>query len=100
MMQRERVLSIGAVVLAFVAGQHHTLHMLLLASGLGGASATLMTAIPLVRRAMLVMALVMVVVMGYQMRTAERPKSMRLMHAVSIVVTLGLVAWSVSQFGL
>lgn len=99
-MQRERVFSIGAMVLAFLASQHHALHMLLLAAGLGGASATLMTAVPLVRRAMLVMALVMVVVMVYQMRNAKRSKSVRLMNAVSIVVTLGLVAWSVMQFGL
>ena len=98
--QRERVLSIGAMVLAFVASQHHALHMLLFAAGVGGASATLLTAVPLVRRAMLVMALVMVVVMIYQMRNAKRPKSVRLMNAVSIVVTLGLVAWSVMQFGL
>ncbi len=98
--QRERVLSIGAMVLAFLASQHHSLHMLLLAAGLGGASATLMTAVPLVRRVMLVMALVMVVVMVYQMRNAKRPKSVRLMNVVSIVVTLGLVAWSVMQFGL
>ena len=72
---RERVLSIGAMVLAFLASQHHTLHMLLLAAGLGGASMSLMTAFPLVRRVMLVMTLVMVVVMAYQMRAAKRPKS-------------------------
>jgi hypothetical protein len=99
-MQRERVLSIGAMVLAFLASQHHALHLLLMAAGLGGASATFMTAIPLVRRVMLVVALVMVVVMAYQMRNAERPKSVRLMNAVSILVTLGLAAWSVMQFGL
>ena len=97
---RERVLSIGAMVLAFLASQHHTLHMLLLAAGLGGASMSLMTAFPLVRRVMLVMTLVMVVVMAYQMRAAKRPKSVRVMNAASIVVTLGLVAWSVAQFGL
>jgi hypothetical protein len=98
--QRERVLSIGAMVLAFLASQHHTLHMLLLAAGLGGASVTLMTAVLPARRVMLVMALVMVVVMVYQMRNAKRPNSVRLMNAVSIVVTLGLAAWSVMQFGL
>ena len=97
---RERVLSIGAMVLAFLASQHHTLHMLLLAAGLGGASMSLMTAFPLVRRVMLVMTLVMVVVMAYQMRAAKRSKSVRVMNAASIVVTLGLVAWSVAQFGL
>jgi hypothetical protein len=97
---RERAFSIGAMVLAFVASQHHALHMLLLAVGVGGASATLMTAVPLVRRAMLVMALAMVVVMVFQLRNAARPKSARVMNAVSIVVTLGLVTWSVMQFGL
>ncbi len=100
MMRKERVLSIGAVVLAFLASQHHALHMLLLAAGLGGASTSLMTAVPLVRRAMLVMTLAMVAVMGYQIRDARRPKSVRVMNAVSIIVSLGLVAWSVMQFGL
>ena len=99
-MQRERALSIGAMVLAFLASQHHVLHMLLLAAGVGGASATFVTAVPLVRRSMLVMALAMVVVMVYQMRNADRPKSVRIMNAVSIVVTLGLAAWSIMQFGL
>ncbi len=99
-MQRERALSIGAMVLAFLASQHHTLHMLLLAAGPGGASVSVMTAIPLVRRVMLVMSLVIVMVMIYQMRKSKRPKSVRLMSAVSIVVTLGLVGWSVMQFGL
>ena len=97
---KERFLSIGAIVLAFLASQHHMLHMLLLAVGVGGASASLMTAIPLFRRVMLAMTLVMVVVMGYRMGDSNRPKSMRLLNAVSIVVSLGLVAWSIAQFGL
>ena len=99
-MQRERLISIGAMVFAFLASQHHTLHMLLLAAGLGGASASFMTAVPLFRRIMLVMALVMVAVMVYQMRNAKRSKSARLMNVASVIVTLGLVAWSVMQFGL
>ena len=98
-MQKERVLSIGAMLLAFLASQHHTLHMLLLMAGLGGASMSLMTAVPIIRRVMLAMTLVMVVVMAHQMRDAKRPKSVRLMNAVSIAVTLGLIAWSVMQFG-
>lgn len=99
-MQKDRILSFGAILLAFLASQHHMLHMLLLAAGLGGASASFMTAVPLVRRAMLAMSLVMVVVMIYQMRDAKRPKSVRILSAVSIVITLGLVAWSIVQFGL
>lgn len=98
-MQKERVLSIGAMLLAFLASQHHSLHMLLLMAGLGGASVSLMTAVPIIRRVMLVMSLVMVVVMAHQMRDAKRPKSVRVMNAVSIAVTLGLIAWSVMQFG-
>lgn len=98
--RREQVLSIGAPALAFLASQHHALHMLLLAAGLGGASASLMTAVPLVRRVMVVMSLVMVAVMAYQMRDAQRPKSVRVMNAISILGTLGLVAWSIVQFGL
>ncbi len=99
-MRKEPVLSIGALLLAFLASQHHALHMLLLAAGLGGASASTMTAVPLVRRAMVVMSLAMVAVMAYQMRDARRPKSVRVMNAVSILGTLGLVAWSILQFGL
>ena len=34
------------------------------------------------------------------MRNSKRPKSVHLMSAVSIVVTLGLVGWSIMQFGL
>lgn len=99
-MRREPTLSIGALILAFLASQHHALHMLVLAIGLGGASASTMTAVPLVRRAMVVMSLAMVAVMAYQMRDARRPKSVRVMNAVSILGTLGLVAWSILQFGL
>jgi len=46
------------------------------------------------------MSLAMVAVMAYQMRDAQRPKSVRVMNAVSILGTLGLVAWSIMQFGL
>ena len=99
-LQKDRLISIGAVVLAFLASQHHALHMLLLAAGLGAGSASLMTTVPLLRRAMLAMSLVMVVVMGFQLRDAGRSKSLRVMNAVSIAVTLGLMAWSIAQFGL
>jgi hypothetical protein len=100
-LQNECVLSIGAMLLAFVASQHHTLHMLLFAIGLGGASTSVVTTVPLVRRVMLAMSIVMVGVMvAYQLRSQKRPTPVRIMNTVSIVVTLGLVAWSVAQFGL
>jgi len=95
-----RIASIGAVVLALLASQHHTLHMLLLAFGLGEAGMQFMTAAPAVRDAMLGMSLVMVGVIAYQIRDSRRPKSTRVMGVISILVTLGLLAWSVARFGL
>ena len=99
-MQKDRVLSIGAVVLAFLASQHHTLHMLMLVFGLGDAGASFMTTAPWLRRAMLLMSLLMAVVIAYQIRSADRPRSFRIFGAISIVLTLGLVGWSLIQFGL
>jgi hypothetical protein len=99
-MQKERVLSIGAVALAFLASQHHALHMLALVFGLGGAGTSFMTTAPLLRRAMLLMSLVIVAVIAYQIRGADRPRSIRIFGAISIVLTLGLVGWSITQFGL
>jgi hypothetical protein len=99
-MQKDRVLSIGAVVLAFLASQHHTLHMLMLVFGLGGAGASFMATAPLLRRAMLLMSLIMAAVIAYQIRGADRPRSLRISGAISIVLTVCLVAWSITQFGL
>ena len=95
-----RAASIGAVALAFLASQHHNLHMLLLAFGLGEAGMQFMTAAPAVREVMLGMSLAMVGVIAYQIRDSRRPKSTRIMGVISIVVTLGLLAWSVARFGL
>lgn len=99
-MRREWFISIRATVLAFFTSQHHSLHMLLLSIGLGGAGMNFMTAFPLVRRTMLLVSLVMIAVIGDQMRDAKRPRSMRITSATSIVVTLGLAVWSIMQFGL
>jgi len=99
-MQKDRVLSIGAVVLAFLASQHHTLHMLMLVFGLGGAGASFMTTAPWLRRAMLLMSLVMTAVIAYQIRSSDRPWSLRISGAISIALTLALVGWSIMQFGL
>jgi hypothetical protein len=99
-MRREWFISIGAMVLAFLASQHHNLHMLLLSIGLGGAGMGFMTAFPLVRRVMLLISLAMIAVIGYRIRDANRPRSMRITGAISIVATLGLAVWSIMQFGL
>jgi hypothetical protein len=98
-MRKEGVISIGAVVLAFLASQHHNLHMLLLAVGLGGAGMSFMAAFPMVRRVMLLMSLAMVAVIGYQVRDTKRPTSMRVAATISIIVTVSLVLWSIVQFG-
>lgn len=99
-MRKEGLTSVGAVVLAFLASQHHNLHMLLFAIGIGGAGTSFMTVVPLVRRVMLLMSLVMVGMVVYQVRDPKRPISMRIMGGVSILLTLGLLIWSVMQFGI
>ncbi len=99
-MSKEGLTSVGAVVLAFLASQHHNLHMLLFAIGIGGAGTSFMTMLPWVRRVMLLMSLVMVGVVVYQVRDARRPIRMRVMGGISILLTLGLLIWSVMQFGI
>ena len=95
----EWLLSIGAMVLAFLASQHHNLHMLLLSFGLGGAWSSFMIEVPLVRSAMLLLSLLMVSVLVYQIKDTKRSRSMRTTGAISIIVTLGLGIWSIVQFG-
>src|SRR5579863_8325686 len=99
-MQKGRALSIGAVVLAFLASQHHTLHMLVLVFGLGSAGASFMTTAPWLRRGMLLVSLVMAGVIAYQIQGADRARSFRIFGAISILLTLGLVGWSIANFGL
>ena len=99
-MRKERALSIGAVVLAFLASQHHTLHMSVLVLGLSSAGASFMTTAPWLRRGMLLISLVMVAVIAYQIRRPDQPRSLRISGAISIALTLGLAAWSVANFGL
>ncbi len=99
-MRKERALSIGAVLLAFLASQHHTIHMLVLVFGLGSAGASFMTTAPWLRRGMLLMALIMAAVIALQIRHADRPRSSRISGAISILLTLGLVGWSIANFGL
>lgn len=96
-MRREWLLSFGAVVLAFLSTQHHNLMMLLLALGLGDAGMSVMTDVPLVRTAMLVVSLVMVGAIGYEISRPGRPRTM---GALSILFTLGLAGWSLLHFGL
>ena len=98
-MRKEWFISAFAIVPAFLASQHHNLMMLLMATGLSGAETTSMTAVPLARRAMLLLSLAMLIVLGYQIRDSERPRSVRIMGCISIVVTVTMAGWSVMRFG-
>jgi hypothetical protein len=88
------------VVLAFLASQHHTLHMLVLAFAAGSAGMSFMTMYPAIRRAMLLGSLVMAGVALYQVRGRGRAPLVRAVGGASVAVTLGLVVWSVWRFGL
>lgn len=94
------LLWLGAVLLAFLATQHHNLMMLLFAVGLGNAGMSLVTELPLVRDVMLGISLAMVTVIGYQILRPNIPTAMRIRGTLSILVTLGLAGWSVLHFGL
>jgi hypothetical protein len=99
-MQREWLLSFGAIALAFFGSQHHNLMMLLFALGLGNAGMSVMTEMPLVRGVMLAVSLVMAAAIGYQISRPSRPLTIRVTGALSILFTLGIVGWSVLRFGL
>jgi hypothetical protein len=99
-MRREWLLSLGAVVLAFLGAQHHNLMMLLFAIGLGNVGMSMMTGLPLVRDAMLAMSVLMALAIAYQISRPGRPSAMRVTGALSILVTLGIAGWSIAQFGL
>lgn len=94
-----RLAAIGAVLLAFLASQHHTIMMTLFAFGLSDAAMSFMTAAPVVRDAMLGMSLAMVAVVAWQIKDRRRPRPVRVTGAVSILVTLALAAWSIIRFG-
>ena len=91
--------SIASVVVAFLASQHHTLHMLLLTVGVGGAGASFLTMFPTVRRLMLLLSLVMVGVTLYQHWRHRPPLAVRALGLVSAALTFGLLAWSIGTYG-
>lgn len=89
----------GSVVLAFLASQHHTLHMLLFTAGVGGAGMGFMTAFPLIRRAMLLLSLLMTGWTVYQLWRRRPHGAMRVLGGLSPAASLALVAWSMLQYG-
>lgn len=92
--------SLGATLLAALASQHHLLHTLLLASGAGGAGMGFLTIYPALRRVMLLLSLVMLGFTVYRALRRPPPAAGRLLIGLSVIATLGLVAWSVARFGL
>ena len=98
---KQWVTSGGAVALAFLASQHHNLHMLLFVLGLSSAAGmNLLTAFPILRRGMLLMSLLMTALTFYIMMRHKQPRVTRIMSALSIPLSLGLILWTVYQFGL
>ena len=97
---RDTSLSFVSVALAFLASQHHTLHMLLLSAGVGGAGASFMTMYPTLRRLMLLMSLVMIGLTLYQAWRRQPALAVRVLTWVSAAAAFGLLVWSVGRFGL
>jgi hypothetical protein len=97
---KESIISIGSILLAFLASQHHTLHMLLLVFGVGSAEMAFMTTYPLLRRGMLLLALVSAGFTVYQLWRRRQTPFMRVFGGISVALTLGIVIWSILQFGL
>ena len=98
-----KLTGIGSVVVALLASQHHLLHMLILLLTLGMAGMSGMNGMagypPFVREGMLVMSVAMVGVTAWQMRTWRHNRAMLALGGVSIALTLGLIVWSLTQYG-
>lgn len=99
-MWKENLTATGSMLLAFLATQHHNLHMLLITLGMGSAGMGFMTHFPMIRRLMLAMSLGMAGVTVYQLWSRQRPVQMRVLGGVSAGLSLVLVVWSVYKFGL
>jgi len=97
--KKEGVASIGGIALAFLASQHHNLHMVLLTLGLGGSGMTFMQVYPGLRRGMLLASLTLVAV---NLRSLQRHSATSAMRAVvvgSSALTVGVIVWSLIRFG-
>jgi hypothetical protein len=99
-LKKEGTVSVGAMLLAFLASQHHNVHMALLTLGLGGSGMTFMTVYPGIRRAMLLLSLSIVVVNLRSLLRQPAPPTMRTVVAGFSVLTLGTIVWSLIRFGL
>ena len=91
--------SVASVAVAFLVSQHHTLHMLLLTVGVGGAGASFLTTFPTVRRLMLLLSVAMAGVTLYQHWRHRPPLAVRALGLVSAALTFGLLIWSIGTYG-
>ncbi len=98
--RKARLVAVGSVIVAFLASQHHLIGMLILLVTFGSAGMSVMSVFPLLRRGMVLMSLVMVAVTLWQMWRWRRNRSMAVLGGICVVLALGLVLWSVTQFGL
>jgi hypothetical protein len=94
------VATIGAAALAFIASQHHNVHMLLIALGVGGAGSTFMQTYPWARRLMLLVSIGVVAVNVTGLRRSTVPKRTRGVVLVFSALTIVIVIWSAVRFGL
>lgn len=90
--------AVGAVVAA-LASQHHLIHQFILLAGLGSAGMSVMSTVPLFRRGMLLMSLIMGGITLWQMWRWRRNRSMVVLGGISVLLTCGLLLWSILQFG-
>jgi hypothetical protein len=100
LLRKEGLTAGGSMLLAFLASQHHTLHMLLFTFGMGSAGMGFMNQFPAFRRVMLLMSLMMTGWTIYRLWSRQRPAGVRIFGGLSAALSLGLVIWSVYQFGL
>lgn len=87
-------------MLAFLASQHHNLHMALLTLGLGGSAMTFVQVYPGIRRGMLLASLAVVVMNVRSLQRRPATSAMRVLIVGFSVLTVGVAVWSVIRFGL
>jgi hypothetical protein len=94
------VSAIVAPVLAFLATQHHLIHMLLITAGLGSAGMSGMMLNTTFRRLMLLVSLTMVGLTLIPLLRGRGMTATRVISAVSVALTLVLVVWTTFSYGL
>ncbi len=97
-MNRGWISSAGSLVFAFLATQHHNLHVLMLTLGIGTAGAAFL-ATPGVRYAFYALSLVALGVTAHQLRRHWHSRALRIGGISSAVLTVALLAWSAVGFG-